>query len=208
MPTEIISGLWFGDIDSLKNPNFFTDNDINIIINLTDCNYKIDKKVSYINVPLSSYNIYSMKNVIDKIIENIHNNIELNNIYVYCINGIKISQLVCSLFLLKLLIISFIFKGKLLQNSLISFINGSNISFLESYNSLCQPPLFDFLTDFSFSFIPNIQLVKSSLKVTLVSLLINSHICVCHIGVGHIKSCLIIFLLGLGLGIIVCLYIK
>lgn len=100
MPTEIISGLWFGDIDSLKNPNFFTDNDINIIINLTDCNYKIDKKVSYINVPLSSYNIYSMKNVIDKIIENIHNNIELNNIYVYCINGITISPLVCSLYLL------------------------------------------------------------------------------------------------------------
>ena len=101
MPTEIISGLWFGDIDSLKNPNFFYDNDINIIINLTDCNYKIDKKVSYINVPLSSYNIYSMKNVIDKIIENIHNNIELNNIYVYCINGVTISPLVCSLYLLK-----------------------------------------------------------------------------------------------------------
>ena len=101
MPTEIISGLWFGDIDSLKNPNFFNDNDINIIINLTDCNYKIDKKVSYINVPLSSYNIYSMKNVIDKIIENIHNNIELNNIYVYCINGLTISPLVCSLYLLK-----------------------------------------------------------------------------------------------------------
>ena len=101
MPTEIISGLWFGDIDSLKNPNFFTDNDINIIINLTDCNYRIDKKVSYINVPLSTYNIYSMKNVIDKIIENIHNNIELNNIYVYCINGITISPLVCSLYLLK-----------------------------------------------------------------------------------------------------------
>ena len=101
MPTEIISGLWFGDIDSLKNPNFFTDNDINIIINLTDCNFKIDKKVSYINVPLSTYNIYSMKNVIDKIIENIHNNIELNNIFVYCLNGITISPLVCSLYLLK-----------------------------------------------------------------------------------------------------------
>ena len=101
MPTEIISGLWFGDIDSLKNPNFFTDNDINIIINLTDCNFKIDKKVSYINVPLSTYNIYSMKNVIGKITENIHNNIELNNIYVYCLNGITISPLVCSLYLLK-----------------------------------------------------------------------------------------------------------
>ena len=101
MPTEIISGLWFGDIDSLKNPNFFTDNDINIIINLTDCNFKIEKKVSYINVPLSTYNIYSMKNVIEKITENIHNNIELNNIYVYCLNGITISPLVCSLYLLK-----------------------------------------------------------------------------------------------------------
>jgi len=101
MPTEIISGLWFGDIDSLKNPNFFKDNDINIIINLTDCNFKIDKKVSYINVPLSTYNIYSMKNVIGKITEYIHNNIELNNIYVYCLNGITISPLVCSLYLLK-----------------------------------------------------------------------------------------------------------
>ena len=101
MITEIISGLWFGDIDSLKNPNFFTDNDINIIINLTDCNYKIDKNVSYINFPLSSYNIYSMKNVIDKIIENIHNNIELNNIFIYCINGLTISPLVCSLYLFK-----------------------------------------------------------------------------------------------------------
>ena len=101
MPTEIISGLWFGDMHSLKNPNFFIYNDINIIINLTDCNYKIDKNVSYINVPLSSYNIYSMKNVIDKIIENIHNNIELNNIFIYCINGLTISPLVCSLYLLK-----------------------------------------------------------------------------------------------------------
>ena len=101
MPTEIISGLWFSDIESLKNPNFFTDNDINIIINLTDCNFKVEKNVSYINIPLSTCNIYSMKNVIDKIIENIHNNIELNNILVYCINGLTISPLICSLYLLK-----------------------------------------------------------------------------------------------------------
>ena len=102
MPTEIISGLWFSDMDALKNPNFFTDNDINIIINLTDCNYKIDKSnVSYINIPISSYNIYLMKNIIDKIIENIHNNIELNNIFVYCMNGLTISPLICSLYLLK-----------------------------------------------------------------------------------------------------------
>ena len=50
MITEIISGLWFSDIDLLKDPNFFKDNDINIIINLTDCDIKVDKNVSYINL--------------------------------------------------------------------------------------------------------------------------------------------------------------
>ena len=35
MPSEILSGLWIGEIDDLKNPTFFTDMDINIIINLT-----------------------------------------------------------------------------------------------------------------------------------------------------------------------------
>ena len=60
MPTEIISGLWFSDIDSLKNPNFFTDNDINIIINLTDCNHKVDKNnvVSVIPKNFLLFNIF------------------------------------------------------------------------------------------------------------------------------------------------------
>ena len=101
MPTEIISGLWFSDINSLKDPNFFTDNNINIIINLTDTNFKIEKDVSYINLPISTYNIFPFKNMINKIIENIHNNIELNNILVYCINGLVISPLICSLYMIK-----------------------------------------------------------------------------------------------------------
>ena len=101
MPTEIISGLWFSDIDSLKDSNFFKDNDINIIINLTDYNFKIDKKVSYINLAISTYNILSLKNMIDKIVENIHNNIELNNILVYCVNGLVISPLICSIYMIK-----------------------------------------------------------------------------------------------------------
>ena len=76
MITEIISGLWFSDIDLLKDPNFFKDNDINIIINLTDCDIKVDKNVSYINLPISTFNVLSLKNEIDKVVENIHNNIE------------------------------------------------------------------------------------------------------------------------------------
>ena len=42
---------------------------------------KINKNVSYINVPLSSYNIYSMKNVIDKIIENNRTYETINRLY-------------------------------------------------------------------------------------------------------------------------------
>ena len=101
MITEIISGLWFSDIDLLKDPNFFKDNDINIIINLTDCDIKVDKNVSYINLPISTFNILSLKNEIDKVVENIHNNIELNNILVYCVNGLVISPLICSIYMIK-----------------------------------------------------------------------------------------------------------
>ena len=34
MPTEVLSGLWFGSIDDLKHPMFFDDMNINIIVNL------------------------------------------------------------------------------------------------------------------------------------------------------------------------------
>ena len=103
-PTEILSGLWIGSIDDLKHPTFFLDMDINIIINLTDCNFKVDKKnVSYINLPISSYNIYNMKNIIDKLVNNIHNNIKdgLNNIFIYCINGLTISPLITGIYMIK-----------------------------------------------------------------------------------------------------------
>ena len=44
MPTEILSGLWIGSIDDLKHPSFFEDMEINIIVNLTDCDFKVQKK--------------------------------------------------------------------------------------------------------------------------------------------------------------------
>ena len=50
MPTEILSGLWIGSIDDLKHPSFFEDMEINIIVNLTDCDFRVQKKVSYINL--------------------------------------------------------------------------------------------------------------------------------------------------------------
>ena len=103
MPTEILSGLWIGSIDDLKHPSFFEDMEINIIVNLTDCDFKIQKKVSYINLPISSYNIYSMNNMIYKLVDNIHNNLKdgLNNIFIYCINGLTISPLIVGVYMIK-----------------------------------------------------------------------------------------------------------
>lgn len=103
MPTEILSGLWIGSIDDLKHPSFFEDMEINIIVNLTDCDFRVQKKVSYINLPISSYNIYSMNNMIYKLVDNIHNNLKdgLNNIFIYCINGLTISPLIVGVYMIK-----------------------------------------------------------------------------------------------------------
>ena len=103
MPTEILCGLWIGSIDDLKHPTFFEDMEINIIVNLTDCDFKVQKKVSYINLPISSYNIYSMNNMIYKLVDNIHNNLKdgLNNIFIYCINGLTISPLIVGVYMIK-----------------------------------------------------------------------------------------------------------
>ena len=104
MPTEVLSGLWFGSIDDLKHPMFFDDMNINIIVNLTDCDFKIQKKnVSYINLPLSSHNIYSLTGLIFKLVDNIHNNIKdgLNNIFIYCYNGLIFSPLIIGVYMIK-----------------------------------------------------------------------------------------------------------
>ena len=104
MPTEVLSGLWFGSIDDLKHPMFFDDMNINIIINLTDCDFKIQKKnISYINLPLSSYNINSLTQRIFNMSDLIHNNIKdgLNNIFIYCYNGLIFSPLMIGVYMIK-----------------------------------------------------------------------------------------------------------
>ena len=104
MPTEVLSGLWFGSIDDLKHPMFFDDMNINIIVNLTDCDFKIQKKnVSYINLPLSSHNIYSLTQRIFNITDLIHNNLKdgLNNIFIYCYNGLIFSPLMIGVYMIK-----------------------------------------------------------------------------------------------------------
>ena len=105
MPTEIISGLWISDIDGSFDNHFLKDNDITILINCT-LNYGFpDFNVKKLRVPLSnnltpSEDLPLLKKNKDKIIEYIYENIEFSNILIYCYDGLLISPLIVSLFLI------------------------------------------------------------------------------------------------------------
>ena len=107
MPTEILSGLWIGDINDSLNKNFIKDNMIYILINCTT-NYEfIDTiETKKIRIPIS-YNLTPERDQLliqqnkDKIMEYIFKNIEKHNILIFCYDGLKISPLIASLFLIK-----------------------------------------------------------------------------------------------------------
>jgi hypothetical protein len=107
MITEIISGLWIGDHEDTYNEDFINDNLITITINCTiDKGFLNKDNISKIRIPLSPQlnpltDIEMLKKNIDKILKYIHENIEENNILVYCYNGKTISPLIVGLYILK-----------------------------------------------------------------------------------------------------------
>jgi len=106
MPTEIISGLWIGNINDIYNEEFYNDNLINICINCTiDQGFLDNPNIKKIRLSLSkdmdpNRDIYMLKQNKDKILNFIHNNIETNNILIYCYNGITISPLIVALYMI------------------------------------------------------------------------------------------------------------
>ena len=107
MITEIISGLWIGDHEDTYNEDFINDNLITITINCTiDKGFLNRDNISKIRIPLSPQlnpltDIEMLKKNIDNILKYIHENIEENNILVYCYNGKTISPFIVSLYLMK-----------------------------------------------------------------------------------------------------------
>ena len=106
MPTEIISGLWIGNINDIYNEEFYNDNLINICINCTiDQGFLDLPNLKKIRLSLSedmdpNRDIYMLKENQKKILEFINNNIEGNNIFIYCYNGITISPLIIALYMI------------------------------------------------------------------------------------------------------------
>lgn len=125
MPTEIISGLWIGDINDSFDEVFLKDNNISILINCT-LNYGFPNlNVSKLRVPLSSNltpskDIELLKKNKDKIIEYIYNNIDYSSILIYCYDGLIISPLIVALFLIK--------KGEISKDNIRSILKSKNMN--------------------------------------------------------------------------------
>tara|TARA_B100000686_G_scaffold327429_1_gene386349 strand:- start:29 stop:439 length:411 start_codon:yes stop_codon:yes gene_type:complete len=107
MITEIISGLWIGDINDAFNDSFYKDNLITISINCTiDQGFLDIPKLKKVRVPLTDSldphrDIQLLRINIDKILNFIHEKIEEENIFIYCYNGLTVSALICALYMIK-----------------------------------------------------------------------------------------------------------
>ena len=103
--TEVLSGLWIGDIDIMYNKKFLEDNQIKLIINCT-IDYKFCEHVGVQNVriplPNNLYNsIDTLRQNKDKILSFIDSNLENHHILICCLDGIIISPFIASLYLVK-----------------------------------------------------------------------------------------------------------
>ena len=107
MLTEILSGLWIGDLNDAFNEGFYKDNLITIAINCTiDQGFLDLPKLKKVRVPLTDRldpqrDIQLLKTNIDKILQFIHERIEEENIFIYCYNGLTVSALICALYIIK-----------------------------------------------------------------------------------------------------------
>jgi predicted protein tyrosine phosphatase len=107
MITEILSGIWIGNINDAFNEDFYKDNLISIAINCTFEQGFLDiPNIKKIRVPLSdkldqNRDIRMLIENIDKIIDFIDDKIEENNIFVYCYNGLTVAPLIVGLYMVK-----------------------------------------------------------------------------------------------------------
>lgn len=108
MLTEILSGIWIGDIKDMYNEQFYKDNIINIVINCTiNENFLDIPDIQKLRIPLSlnmdpNNDIYMLNTNKKKIMDFIHSNIECNNnIFICCYNGLTISPLIVALYMIE-----------------------------------------------------------------------------------------------------------
>lgn len=101
--TEILSGVWIGDVDIMYSNKFLEDNFITIIINCTVTRkFPDNSNTQNIRIPLTN-NLYQSIHVLkqnkQKILSFIDKAIETDNILIICEDGIIASPFIISLYL-------------------------------------------------------------------------------------------------------------
>lgn len=107
MLTELISGLWIGNINDAFNEDFYNDNLISIVINCSFEQGFLDlPNIKKIRVPVTdkldpNRDLILLKENMNKIIDFIDEKIEENNIFIYCYNGLTVSPLIVAMYMIK-----------------------------------------------------------------------------------------------------------
>ena len=105
MPTEILSGLWIGNVNDIYNKEFYLDNNINIVINCTKDQAFLDLEgLKKIRIPFSNdiqNDMYLLSIKKDDIVDYVHKSLEEKNIFIYCHNGLTNSALIVALYMIK-----------------------------------------------------------------------------------------------------------
>ena len=124
MPTEILSGLWIGNVNDIYNKEFYLDNNINIVINCTKDQAFLDleglKKIRIQN----DMHLLSMKK--DDIVDFIHKTLEEKNIFIYCHNGLTNSALIVALYMIK--------YGNISKDNIRAILRSKNNNILLEYD--------------------------------------------------------------------------
>jgi predicted protein tyrosine phosphatase len=124
MLTEIISGLWIGNVNDAFNEDFYTDNLISISINCTLEQGFLDiPNLKKIRIPLSdklipTRDLVLLKENMNKIIDFIDEKIGENNIFIYCYNGLTVSPLIIAMYMIK--------KGEISKDTIRDILKSKN----------------------------------------------------------------------------------
>jgi predicted protein tyrosine phosphatase len=124
MLTELISGLWIGNINDAFNEDFYNDNLISIVINCSFEQGFLDlPNVKKIRVPVTdkldpNRDLILLKENMNKIIDFIDEKIEENNIFIYCYNGLTVSSLIVAMYMIK--------KGNISKDNIRDILKSKN----------------------------------------------------------------------------------
>ena len=130
MPTEILSGLWIGNVNDIYNKEFYLDNNINIVINCTKDQAFLDLEgLKKVRIPLSN-NIHNDMHLLcmkkDDIVNFIHKSLEEKNIFIYCHNGLTVSALIVALYMIK--------YGNISKDNIRAILRSKNNNILLEYD--------------------------------------------------------------------------